>query len=212
MNILDEISKKYKLTDKGSIKADGNAGHNYTEVYHEYFNKYIGHNVSILEIGFGGGDSLKMWEEYFQNAKITCIDNDLSRIETYGYNQSENINVKHAEQGSAPSIKEALGDTQFDIIIDDGSHICDHIKTSFNYLFKNNLKDNGIYCVEDTYNSYVPMRHDGSSVNYFKGLVDNLYEGVDRTQETFKDDFNIQTIHFYRQMVIIKKSTNKITN
>ena len=37
----------------------------------------------------------------------------------------------------------------FDIIIDDGSHIEQHVITSLQYLFPNKLSKNGIYVIED---------------------------------------------------------------
>jgi len=42
-----------------------------------------------------------------------------------------------------------------DIIIDDGSHLNEHVLKTFHYLFPR-LSDNGIYVVEDTQSSYWP--------------------------------------------------------
>ena len=73
MKTLSELSLNYPLTDKGPLKNDGSPGHNYTEIYEKYFYNIRNEKISLLEIGFGGGDSLKLWEEYFANSKIYCI-------------------------------------------------------------------------------------------------------------------------------------------
>lgn len=152
MKSLSELVLKYPLTDKGPLKSDGTKGHNYTEVYEKSFRDINMNELNILEIGFGGGDSLKLWLDYFPNAKIYCVDNNLSRIEEYGYTHHERIKILYADQSKSDSLESALSKMnvdKFDIIIDDGSHIESHIRVSFNTLFDKYLNDDGIYFVED---------------------------------------------------------------
>jgi len=153
---LSELSLKYALTDKGPIKADGTPGHNYTETYESHFKSLRDKNLKILEIGFGGGDSLKLWKEYFTKAEIYCIDNDLSRIDEYGYVQENRIKIFYGDQSDSSSLIEScnqMGVDQFDIIIDDGSHVDSHIMTSFHTLFETHLSPGGLYFVEDFQNT-----------------------------------------------------------
>jgi demethylmacrocin O-methyltransferase len=133
------------------MKADGTPGHNYTEIYERYISHLRSTSIKILEIGFGGGDSLKLWDDYFDSSEIFCIDNNLSRIEEYGYKHQENIKIFFADQSRSDSIAtamESMGSPTFDIIVDDGSHIEPHINTTFYALF-DRLKPGGIYFIED---------------------------------------------------------------
>lgn len=70
---------------------------------------------------------------------------------------------------------------ELDIIIDDGSHINEHIIESFKILFPK-LKDGGIYAVEDTQTSYwvdfgddiQNLDNPKTTMNFFKNLTDSL--------------------------------------
>lgn len=152
MQTLSEMSINYPLTDKGPVKSDGTQGHNYTEIYESHMSQLRNKNsLKILEIGFGGGDSLKLWADYFQDAKVFCFDNNLSRLNEYGYTQRKEINILHADQSSRESLLLAIEQTQeksFDFIIDDGSHFEEHIVTTFYSLF-DFVEPGGVYFVED---------------------------------------------------------------
>ena len=102
-----------------------------------------------------------------------------------------------------------------DIVIDDGSHMVEHVLTSFNVIFPR-MSPNGIYAVEDTRTSYL-NRYGGDSENlnnptstlgFFKSLVDNLnYQFIENDQignSFFQND--LSSLHFYKELVIIKKT------
>jgi hypothetical protein len=147
---LKEISKKYP-TDKDFT-------HNYYEnVYEKYFNP-IKNNVKLLcEIGIGGfstdldwlpGNSLKVWRDYFINAEILGLDivkhelTDIERIKLDWLDQSKrDLVIEYSEKI-----------TDYDIIIDDGSHnVFDQQITLANF-FKS-LKSGGFYVLEDLHSS-----------------------------------------------------------
>jgi len=102
------------------------------------------------------------------------------------------------------------------IIIDDGSHVSEHVITSFHTLFPY-LANNGIYVVEDLHTSYLPemggnwkdLNQSTSSMSMLKSLADGLnYEYIpNRTMEIF--DSSIVSIHFYPKLVFICKGKNK---
>ena len=106
----------------------------------------------------------------------------------------------------------------FDIIIDDGSHLSKHIIKSFKYLFAS-LKNNSLYIIEDLQTSYMP-RYGGSrinlkkrstSLNFFKSLTDSInYEINDKPFfKKTKFDGLIKYVHFYQNVVVIKKGHSK---
>jgi hypothetical protein len=159
---LTELANFYG-TDKGTIGPVPEwQGHNYTDVYEAYFEKYRYSDINILEIGLGvigdrikdcivcgrnkGGASLHMWYDYFPKAKIYGID-----INECSYLDNDRIKTFVADQGNVQDLfhfTEAAQSVEFDIIIDDGSHRPDHQQISFSYFFKL-LKTGGLYCVED---------------------------------------------------------------
>jgi demethylmacrocin O-methyltransferase len=174
MESLSELSKKYPLTDKGPIKSDGTPGHNYTEVYEKYLSKYINEEINLFEIGFGGGDSLKLWIDYLKKTTVYCMDNNLSRINEYGYVPDERIKIFYGDQSQKDSILNCyneMGVEKFDVIIDDGSHYENHIKLTFDTLFDSYLKDGGVYFIED---APYDMKFDNEKIkkiSYFGELI-----------------------------------------
>lgn len=157
---ISEILLKYK-TDKnyGTIKniynnlderiivdnPDPVIGHTYGESYDEVFEKFNKNdNINILEIGIQKGGSLLAWKEYFVNANIYGVDIVDSIIDEY---RRDYINYIIADIKD-DKVKEILKDTNFDIIIDDGSHqLYDVLYVVSNYLDKLNL--NGYLIIED---------------------------------------------------------------
>lgn len=171
---LSELSLKYPLTDKGPIRSDGTPGHNYTETYEKHFGPIRDKKIKILEIGFGGGDSLKLWKEYFTKAEIYCIDNNLSRIEEYNYVPDDRIKIFYGDQSNSSSLIEScnqMGVSRFDIIIDDGSHIDSHIITTFITLFDQYLTSGGIYFVEDYLDTLIYSSENIESISYKEELT-----------------------------------------
>ena len=171
---LSELSLKYPLTDKGPIRSDGTPGHNYTETYEKHFGPIRDKKIKILEIGFGGGDSLKLWNEYFDQAEIYCIDNNLSRIQEYNYTQAEEINIFYGDQSDSASLVESckqMGVNHFDVIIDDGSHVDSHIITTFNTLFDQYLAPGGVYFVEDYLDTLTYSSENIESISYKNELT-----------------------------------------
>jgi 23S rRNA U2552 (ribose-2'-O)-methylase RlmE/FtsJ len=150
MNLLTQIADKY-TSDKGSKVALNplHPPHNFASIYNNIFESIRFDVKNVLEIGVFQGGSLRMWEEYFPNAKIYGVDYDprniynSDRVKTFVFDQSD----KKAIQNMMREI-----DINFDIIIDDGSHdIFDQQKT-FLYMFEF-LLSKGFYIIEDLHSS-----------------------------------------------------------
>lgn len=160
---LTELANKYG-TDKGTIgPSDAWSAHNYTDVYEPYLERYRRSAIAILEIGLGvtgdrwdarivhgrnaaGGASLRMWYDYFPNARIYGID-----VNECSYLDNDRIRTFAADQSKVEDLDafmKAVGGVEFDIIIDDGSHRPDHQQISFSYFFQR-LKTGGLYFIED---------------------------------------------------------------
>ncbi len=160
MFISPENNKKTCLLSDLAIKYHSDKVpqlyHNYTPFYHELFKNRRNSVKKVFEIGIGYGEimpitdyisgaGLYMWRDYFPNAQIYGIDIKAElmirkdRIQTFVCNQSHSWQLIN--------LAEKLGGN-FDLIIDDGSHIADHQSISAITLTPY-LSDNGIYIIED---------------------------------------------------------------
>jgi hypothetical protein len=210
METLDQIMIKTN-SDKASW------AHGYCSAYDTHFSHLRDKSIVLLELGVGGegtqlgGASLQGWEQYFPNARICGIDIypksalDTDRISTFTGSQ--------IDEGFLTNVL-AMTSTP-DIIIDDASHINEYTIQSFKLLFPK-LKPGGIYAIEDLQCSFrwdFGGTHDlkdfykNTIMNYLFELLQNIqpiqYANPNYVQpELFS---LIESVHFYRDMVIIKK-------
>lgn len=139
---LTEIGIKYQ-TDKAYF-------HLFTEFYNDYFEKYIDLPIHILEIGILSGASILMWKEYFPKATIYAID---TNIDSVNLSLGDNVHTYLCSQNDFNKLESLFNGIKFDIIIDDGSHLCSHQQESLGFLFPF-LNPTGIYVCEDLHTSF----------------------------------------------------------
>lgn len=119
---------------------DKGGTHTYLETYDKLFAPFQ-KGCTMMEIGLAMGDSLKLWDEYFEDSQIFGVD--ISVV----FERGEYKNKVYILQEDATKPIPSFFPT-FDIIIDDGSHMeADQIKT-FN-LLKSKMNPGGIYIIED---------------------------------------------------------------
>ena len=205
---LNTIAEFYK-TDK--------LEHGYLETYEKYFEKIRDKKLKILEIGIADGKSLLMWSDFFK--KSTIIGIDIHKINLIEKNLDRtNIKVHQGSQSDEKFIKEMINIYgEFDIIIDDGSHLSKDVKKSFHLLFPY-LAKNGLYAVEDMQTSYnhffggnpFDLKYSNSHMNFFKHLTDrlNYQEIANPFYINNKYDALITNISFYHNLVFVRKGTN----
>jgi len=191
--------------------------HWYTEHYQSYFRPFKQQQLSLLEIGVGGykdpaagGESLRMWKAFFPRARIVGID-----VEDKTIFRAHRIDIRQCDQTDSEALIRLCDEYGgFDIVIDDGSHVNEHVIKTFRVLFPR-LRRNGIYVVEDMQTSYWPTYGGGignprSSMSFFKSLIDGLnhaeYPVEDYTPDYF--DQNIVEIAFFHNLVLIRKGEN----
>jgi hypothetical protein len=155
------------------------AGHGYVEFYEDLFRPLRGRARRILEIGVAGGESLRLWRDYFPGAQVFGLDiydkkeHDSARITTMVADQAKREDL-------AAAIRRFGGD--FDIVIDDGGHRMDQQQISFAVLFPA-LQKGGLYVIEDVHTSF-PSLHPGYGV--FPGGGNSTYAMIDRFVRTGK--------------------------
>lgn len=193
--------------------------HYYTPHYQKHFRPFKFRRINLLEIGVGGydhftgGNSLRMWKSYFPFARIFSIDiHDKSHLE------ENRIKIYKGSQVDLGFLETVCNETgNFDLIVDDGSHINAHVIKSFEFLFPK-LNRGGIYVIEDTQTSYWPemggsskdFNLKGTIYHYFKTLIDSLnceeFE-LPGYQKTYYDK-HIVSMHFYHNLIFIYKGDN----
>jgi cephalosporin hydroxylase len=193
--------------------------HRYAQHYQRHLEHLREQPINLLEIGVGGysktdrgGASLRMWKAFFPQAQIFGMDiHDKSKLE------EERITIFQGDQSDPESLRriaERIG--RLDVIIDDGSHLSDHIITTFETLFPL-LAPEGTYIVEDLQTSYWPEWHGSedrnspdTSMAMLKRLVDglNYEEFVDEDYEPTYTDTHVVAAHFYHNVAILEKGVN----
>jgi SAM-dependent methyltransferase len=132
----------------------------YTNEYDRLFSHLRPHSIRLLEIGVHSGKSMQMWKEYFPLATIVGIDKDEKPL---GFPADARFKFVQGDQSDTTVLDQALhlagGD--FDIIIDDASHIGYHTARTFSHLFPR-LKPGGIYIIEDIGTAFVPGNYDAA--------------------------------------------------
>jgi demethylmacrocin O-methyltransferase len=158
-----------------------------------------------------------MWRTYFPRARVYGIDiydksaHDERRIKTFRGSQVDFAFLNR--------VLEEIGAVH--IIIDDGSHLNEHVIKTFEYLFPR-LATPGIYAIEDTQTAYwkkfggtsTCLNQADTSMGFLKRLVDGInfrYFAVEGYQPNYYDE-HIVSMHFYRNLVLVEKGENTKCN
>lgn len=210
---LNEIAIKHNC-DKSSLH------HDYCRIYEPYFIDAVNHRNTAMfrltEIGYLDGASARMWYEWMGLYDIGLSNlGDINMIDIEPKAPIEGINFIHSDAKDPQLAKNPLV-IGSDIIIDDGSHINADIIATFKNLWPA-LIPGGLYCVEDLHSSYDPFYSDssprpgerGTAMGFFSRLLHSV--NSDFIEEQYKDEMflydDIDYIHFYKELVIIKKKS-----
>lgn len=132
--------------------------------------------LRLLEIGIQNGGSLEIWSKYFSNA-VALIGCDINPDCACLSFDDPRIKLVVGDANSLEVREQVLNQSsQFDILIDDGSHLSSDIIKSFALYFPR-LVEGGLYIVEDLHCSYWSQFEGGlfdpySSISFFKLLAD----------------------------------------
>ena len=176
--ILCDLARKYR-TDKVKF--------GYTRIYDSYFSSIKKNVRKLLEIGIKEGRSLRMWKQYFEKANIYGLDiKNCSNIE------EDRIFTFIGNQNSIRDLKKFSD--EYDIIVDDGSHLQKDILRSFNFLF-NYVCPGGFYIIEDVWSL---MDKNGKRKPKGQwGVKDKDFsDSVTSIMKNFKRS-NIEFVHIY---------------
>ncbi|MEM8659671.1 MAG: class I SAM-dependent methyltransferase, partial [Pseudomonadota bacterium] len=182
----------------------------YFPVYSRELARFRNRPVTFLEIGVFRGGSLPMWKGYFHDeSTLVFVDIDPE----CKAHELEGTHIRIGDQADAAflkSLSEEFG--PFDVVLDDGSHICAHQIASFETLWPE-LRDEGLYLVEDCHTSYWPgfgggYRNEASFIEYAKRLVDGMHSWYTDQDALFPFDERAKelcSVRFYDSIVAIEK-------
>ena len=122
---------------------DKGGTHSYVDTYDKLFAPFR-KNCSFLEIGLAMGDSIKLFDEYFENSKIVGVD--ISVVFQRGVYKNE-VEIIQSD-ATKKEFLSTIGERTFDIVIDDGSHMENDQVDTFNML-KPRMNKGGVYIIED---------------------------------------------------------------
>ena len=166
---IQQLYKEHqgKISDKWTL---------YLNEYERLFSFYRDKPISFLEIGIQNGGSLEIWSKYFSNA-TALIGVDINQGCARLRYDDLRISVIVGD-ANAPKVRERVfqRSPQFDIIIDDGSHLSSDIIKSFALYFPR-IVEGGVFVAEDLHCSYWSQFEGGlfdpySSISFFKALAD----------------------------------------
>lgn len=189
-DISSEMAKlcdKYG-SDKGSLTPKSNhykwLAHSYTDFYSRMYSHCRNSVLKVFECGLGTnnpdivssmgvtgkpGASLRMWRDYFPNAKIYGGDIDKNVLF-----EEEKIKTFYLDQLDPLAIREfwvKVNERNFDLMIDDGLHTFEAGITLFLHSVEF-LSPNGIYVIEDVLkNDLVRYKKHFDNSNYLVDYV-----------------------------------------
>ena len=144
MKTLKEIFARignHSGVDIGCNDKDGI--HTYVDTYDKLFAPFQ-KGCSFMEIGLALGDSIDLFDEYFDNSEIVGVD--ISVVFTPKKYKND-VAIIEADATKANFLKNIEFKT-FDIVIDDSSHVTQDQLDTFN-LLQNKMNKGSIYIIED---------------------------------------------------------------
>ncbi len=192
---LHKLGKQHN-TDKSYL-------HGYLDYYQGHLQTIKDKKIRFLEVGIHMGDSLRMWEEYFQNGEIIGADIDDKsdvdggRIKTYKVDQTKPDQLR-----SIPG--------NFDVIVDDGGHTMEQQQVTLSVLM-DKLNSGGTYILEDLQTSsvqYVIDERKRTNINYLDWgatLTNNTYNLLkDIINNNMTGDYYVSNEEFIKLVSEIK--------
>lgn len=205
---LDELASLYGSDKWGAL-------HFYTPHYQTHFERLRYEPLRILEIGIGGynyptqgGESIRMWQRYFPRGLVYGLDlfdkpNVTGpRIRTVQGDQNDPEFLRRLAEQAGP----------FDIIVDDGSHVNEHVRTSFETLFRY-VRPGGYYVIEDLHTAYwpefggeLPPGSAATSIGLLKDLLDELHRcEYEHDYDDLPSGNHPSDISIYHNLAVMRK-------
>jgi hypothetical protein len=152
MKTLDEIAIEHGTDKATQFTRTYAKPHGYTPHFERVFAPFRFLSIKFLEIGVGGGESIRTWLEYFPNALVFGVDNvcGTNPFNSPGNREFQRYTFNCGDQTDTTFWKCFVANhgADFDVIIDDGGHYNDQIIITLTELWPI-VRSGGLYCIED---------------------------------------------------------------
>jgi len=187
---------------------------NYFSNYELLLEKYIGKNITFVEIGVFSGGSLFMWRNFFgSSARIIGIEIDplAKRLESFGFE------IFIGDTGNKEFWKDFYKKVGYvDVVIDDGSH-SSHDQIIGVTESIQHINDGGLYLVEDVHSNYLKKYGYPEKYRYIDFAKNNIDYMNYRFPETIKKENKymriitdkVYSIRFFESMVAYEVDKSK---
>lgn len=202
LKTLDQL-----MIDNGSDKATEHTRthakpHGYSVVMEQYFEPLRDKPIKFLEVGVGGGESIRAWIQYFRTAQIFGIDfvKDTNIFNSPGKPYS-NYTFSHGDQTDRTmwACFRANCGSDWDVILDDGGHFADQMIISFEEMWPH-VKSGGLYIIEDLGVACTP-----GTVFVPSGWPNHMDWIKDRMIELNTGQNNIESINLTKELAVFRK-------
>jgi cephalosporin hydroxylase len=180
-----EITKENKMSDndysvemlhRNKVGKVSDKWTSYLPFYDALFKPYRYSQITMLEIGVQNGGSLETWATYFKEG-VHFVGCDIDQKCAVLQYDDPRIHVVIGDANDFATLQSIYAiATEFDIVIDDGSHVSIDILNSFVRYFPF-VKAGGLYIIEDTHSLYLDQFGGGvlnefGAYAFFKKLID----------------------------------------
>lgn len=112
--------------------------------YDKIYNRYLPKNPKVVvEIGAFTGTGLRVFSDYYPNARIIGLDICPEIVKDPG-----RAEVHYFDQRDPKGLDKILNGDKIDVVIDDGLHRAFSMVNTYNY-FREYLNDDAVYFIED---------------------------------------------------------------
>jgi hypothetical protein len=212
---VDQPARQMTLDRIGTrFRSDKASGHHGFLGFYERFLDEIRHSATaVLEIGVNGGESLRMWEEYFPAARVFGLDHQADRLAMAG----GRVEVVIRDPADVMAwVEAAAAHGPFDLVIDDGTHFWEHQIAALRAFYPF-VRPGGFYILEDidtSYGAYVELFRGAarlSAAEYLHALNDALVGGVALEPSLADDAFlksaarHTEFIAYFRRTALLRR-------
>lgn len=209
MTQLEQLAKQYHSDKFGH--------HDYCRHYQHHLQPFQYDPITLIELGVGGyefpdrgGSGLRMWNDFFIKGKIVGVD----FYDKSGLQLPSRVQLFKGSQADGDFLMQLMckiGEPT--VIIDDASHMNQLTIQSFKHLFPW-LKSGGYYIIEDIESSWWNEHgFDGdpdycnlsaaTTINFTRMLLNEVNA---KHVPGFEKKYGIESMHFYQNIVFIKKA------
>jgi hypothetical protein len=175
----------------------------YFELYHRHLRKFVGRDVTVVEVGIYSGGSMLMWRHYFgEGCRVHGVD---IQKECKAYEDSHTtIHIgDQGDRGFWKRFREAV--PSVDVFIDDGSHDPVHQIVTLEEILEH-LRPGGVYICEDVCRIGSPF------MEYVHSLADELNAGIGYAYDGQEISYTptplqaaVNSVHLYPFVAVIEK-------